>query len=194
MTQLDPYELEDFSNRWNRRFNAYRLAAGVIAVAMVAGGAACVADPFGIFSVIQALVAALLVVHGASLVAAYAAAPSFMRQPLSLAAGIVSLLLGVLLVAAPSLVTAATLSACAAAMLVLTGAWRIASVRRARELGLGGGSASMAGGVASVVAGVAFAVVPFLAPAVIGTLVGVYLLVGGIALLVDVLSVKRIAM
>ena len=183
---------DEFSDHWNARLGGFRAVTALVAILMVAGGIAAAMNPLGVFSLVQVLVAVSLVASGISYVGSYMAVPPFFRQPIGLVVGLLAVLLGVLVLAVPTVFTATAFSLFLAFLMIVGGAWRLSAVRRARELGFELSGSSMAGSVVCIAAGAVLMVLPLLGSVAIGYLVAGYLLAGGAALLVDALAMRRL--
>lgn len=194
---LDRYDFDfdyadDFAGRWNegyRRARTWMIVAGVLLMLV---GIASALDPFSIYALVQGVISVALIVGGVGGLVAYARTPELLRSPAALVMGVLNALLGVMLLALPAYLTAGTVVFLLAFLFIISGAERITSARRMRYFGLPSSGLNTAAGVLNVVAGVAFLLLPLTTSAVLGYFMSAYLLVGGVTLLAQAASMRRV--
>lgn len=183
---------DDFATRWNEGYRRARTWMVVLGVLLALVGVASALDPFSIYALVQAVIAAALIVGGASQLVSYARTPELLRSPATLVMGVLNALLGVMLLALPAYLTAGTVVFLLAFLFIIAGAERITSARRMRYFGLPSSGVNTAVGVLNVVAGVAFLLLPMASSVVLGYVVSAYLIIGGVTLLAQAASMRRI--
>lgn len=184
--------VNDYIDQWNRQIRATKIWMAVIGIALVVTGLASAIAPFSMYAFIQTFAAVALIVHGASHLVSYFQTPQFFRNGATLASGILNALLGVLLLALPATLTAGTIVFLLAFLLVTMGIERISFAQNMKYYQLGGSTAGMITGIVDIVLGIVFALMPLFASAAISILISAYLVVAGVALIVESLSIKRI--
>ena len=182
----------DFVERWNaglRKARAWTIGIGVL---LVIAGLATAMAPLSIYALIQSLVAIALVVGGAAEVYSYARTPELFRSPTMLVLGVLNALLGVLLLVLPAYLTVGTVVFLLAFMFIISGAERVTFARRMRYFELPDSGLTTVTGVLNIVFGIVFLLMPFFSGLMLGYLLGAYLAVGGITLVVEGASMKKI--
>lgn len=183
---------DDFATRWNEGYRRARTWMIVLGVLLALVGVASALDPFSIYALVQAVIAAALIVGGASQLVSYARTPELLRSPATLVMGVLNALLGVMLLTLPAYLTAGTVVFLLAFLFIIAGAERITSARRMRYFGLPSSGVNTAVGVLNVVAGVAFLLLPVASGVVLGYVMSAYLVIGGVTLIVQGVSMRRI--
>ncbi|WP_455139942.1 HdeD family acid-resistance protein [Thermophilibacter sp.] len=183
---------DDFATRWNEGYRRARTWMVVLGVLLALVGVASALDPFSIYALVQAVIAAALIVGGASQLVSYARTPELLRSPATLVMGVLNALLGIMLLTLPAYLTAGTVVFLLAFLFIIAGAERITSARRMRYFGLPSSGVNTAVGVLNVVAGVAFLLLPVASGVVLGYVMSAYLVIGGVTLIVQGVSMRRI--
>lgn len=185
-------EASDLIDLWNagvRRTRGLTIALGAL---LLLAGIASALSPLGLYALVQAAVSAALIVGGIAGVASWVTTPDPLRSPVPVVMGVLNALLGIMLLAVPTYLTAETMALLLAVLFLASGAERIALSRRMSRLGVEGSGVSLATGVINVVAGVSFLVLPFLSSLMLVYLMAGYLVVGGASLLVEGIAMHRI--
>ena len=182
----------EFVDRWNKSVRRTKVLTIALGTLLLLAGIASALSPFLLFAFIQTAVAAALVVGGIGGIAAWARIPELLRTPVPLVMGIMNALLGVMLLAMPSYITAGTLTLLLAFLFIAAGTERISTSRRMDRFGIEGSGVTLATGIVNVIAGGAFLLLPLFSSLMLGYLMAGYLFVGGACLLVEGISMKRI--
>lgn len=184
--------VSDYIDQWNRQIRATKIWMAVIGIVLVITGLASAIAPFNMYAFIQTFAAVVLIMHGASHLVSYFQTPQFFRNGATLASGLLNALLGILMLALPATLTAGTIVFLLAFLLVTMGIERISFAQNMKYYQLGGSTAGMITGIVDIVLGIVFALMPLFASAAISILISAYLVVAGVALIVESLSIKRI--
>ena len=184
--------VNEYIDQWNQQVRAAKIWMAVIGIALVIAGLASAIAPFSMYAFIQAFAAVAFIIHGASHLVSYFQTPQFFRNGATLASGLLNALFGILLLALPATLTAGTIVFLLAFLLVTMGIERISFAQNMRYYQLGGSTTSMVTGIVDIVLGIVFALMPLFASAAISILISAYLVVAGVALVVESLSIKRI--
>ena len=184
--------VSDYIDQWNRQIRATKIWMAVIGIVLVITGLASAIAPFSMYAFIQTFAAVALIMHGASHLVSYFQTPQFFRNGATLASGLLNALLGILPLALPATLTAGTIVFLLAFLLVTMGIERISFAQNMKYYQLGGSTAGMITGIVDIVLGIVFALMPLFASAAISILISAYLVVAGVALIVESLSIKRI--
>lgn len=184
--------VSDYIDQWNQQIRATKIWMAVIGIVLVITGLASAIAPFSMYAFIQTFAAVALIMHGASHLVSYFQTPQFFRNGATLASGLLNALLGILLLVLPATLTAGTIVFLLAFLLVTMGIERISFAQNMKYYQLGGSTAGMITGIVDIVLGIVFALMPLFASAAISILISAYLVVAGVALIVESLSIKRI--
>ena len=183
--------VNEYIDQWNDRLRSAKIWMMVIGIALVIIGLASAFAPLSMYSFIQAFAGIALIAHGASHVMSYFQTPQFFRNGATLASGILNGLMGVLLLALPASLTAGTLFLLAF-LLVTTGIEHISFAQSMKYYQLGMPSTGTVNGVVDILLGIMLVVMSPFTSIAIGILVAVYLVIAGVTLIIESLSIKRI--
>lgn len=182
----------DFVERWNEGVRGTRALAIGLGALLALAGVASLASPLSLYAVIQTVIAVALIAGGAAGIVGYVRTPELFRSPVALVTGILNALLGVLVLALPSYLTAGTLTLLLAFLFIASGAERLSSAHRMRYFGFEGTGVSTATGVLNIVAGVVFLIAPLFSSLVLGYLMAAYLIVAGASLVAEGVAMRPI--
>lgn len=164
----------------------------VLGVVLALMGVLTIAAPMSTYALLQGIIAAALVIHGIGQIATYVQTPEFFRNGTQLATGILNAILGVLLLTLPSSILAGTTVYLLAFLLIMTGIERISFARQMRYYQIPASSMGTATGVLNIILGIAFLFMPLMSSLVISYMLAAYLIVIGITLVVEGVSIKPI--
>lgn len=184
--------VNEYIDRWNRTAGRAKAGMIVLGVVLALAGVAVVLAPMGAYLMVQAVIAAILIVHGIGQVATYIQTPEFFRNGAQLASGILNAALGIVLLVLPSTVTAGAIIYMLAFLLIMTGIERISFARQMRFYQIPASSMGTATGVLNIILGVAFIFMPLAGGIALSYLLATYLIAGGITLVVEGVSIKKI--
>ena len=184
--------VEDFVERWNEGVRGTRALAIGLGALLALAGVASLASPLSLYAVIQTVIAVALIAGGTAGIVGYVRTPELFRSPVALVTGILNALLGVLVLALPSYLTAGTLTLLLAFLFIASGAERLSSAHRMRYFGFEGTGVSTATGVLNIVAGVVFLIAPLFSSLVLGYLMAAYLIVAGASLMAEGVAMRPI--
>lgn len=184
--------VNEYIDRWNQTAGRAKAGMIVLGVVLALAGVAVVLAPMGAYLMVQAVIAAILIVHGIGQVATYIQTPEFFRNGAQLASGILNAALGIVLLVLPSTVTAGAIIYMLAFLLIMTGIERISFARQMRFYQIPASSMGTATGVLNIILGVAFIFMPLAGGIALSYLLATYLIAGGITLVVEGVSIKKI--
>lgn len=159
---------------------------------MVLAGILCLLFPNGIFLALQWIAAFGFVLYGIYHIVAYFCMPYYFRDPLLLILGILCLLSGVMLCGMPLYVTVTTLTFLLGMFLLLAGAEKLSRARRLRYFQLMNTMPITVSGVVNIVMACLFLLLPSASAVALNTLLAVYLIVSGIAQIVEAISMRKL--
>ncbi len=194
MQWFDPQHdyVNDYIDTWNNKIRSAKAWMIALGVVLIVAGIATAVAPLSMYAIIQGIIAGVLIVRGASNIVGYVQTPEFFRNGATLASGILNALLGVLFLALPATFTASTLGFLLAFLLIMTGIERLSFARSMRYYHLENSSAGTAMGIVNIVLGVVLAFTPLFTSVVLSYLMAAYLVVAGITLAVEGVTIKRI--
>lgn len=194
MSSFDPNRdyIEEYIGAWNRKVRHAKTWMVVLGIALVVAGIAAALSPFSLYAIIQSIAAAVLIVHGITQIAGYFQTPEFFRNGTMMASGVLNALIGVLLIALPSLVTASALVFMLALVLIVSGIERVTFARQLSFYQIPASSAGTATGVINIILGILFLLMPMMTSFALVYLIAGYLIVAGATLIIESISIKRI--
>ena len=184
--------VNEYIDRWNQTAGRAKVGMIVLGVVLAIAGVAVILAPMGAYLMVQAVIAAILIVHGIGQVATYIQTPEFFRNGAQLASGILNAALGIVLLVLPSTVTAGAIIYMLAFLLIMTGIERISFARQMRFYQIPASSMGTATGVLNIILGVAFIFMPLVGGIALSYLLATYLIAGGITLAVEGIAIKKI--
>ena len=184
--------VNEYIDRWNQTAGRAKVGMIVLGVVLAIAGVAVILAPMGAYLMVQAVIAAILIMHGIGQVATYIQTPEFFRNGAQLASGILNAALGIVLLVLPSTVTAGAIIYMLAFLLIMTGIERISFARQMRFYQIPASSMGTATGVLNIILGVAFIFMPLAGGIALSYLLATYLIAGGITLVVEGVSIKKI--
>lgn len=184
--------INDYIEQWNRTTKRAKAGMIILGVLLAIAGVGCAVAPVGTYALLQGIVAAMLVLHGVGQIATYLQTPEFFRNGGQLACGILNAVLGVLLFTLPPAAMAGTIVYLMAFLLIMTGIERISFARQMRFYQIPSSSMGTATGVLNIILGVAFLFMPIVTSLMLSYLVAGYLIVIGITLVIEGISIKPV--
>lgn len=182
----------EFIDRWNDGIRGTKTQMIALSVLMFLAGGAAVLAPFGLYAFFQVMAAIALVAYGGMQVAGHLRTPEMFRSPALLVSGVLNVLLGGMLFVLPATFMAASVGFLLAFLLIAFGVERISFARRMRYFGMPDTTPAMLVGALNIALGIAFVFAPMVAGMALSYLLAAYLLIGGVGLMVEALSLKRI--
>ena len=194
MSSVDPHRdyIQDYIDAWNGKVRHAKIWMVVLGIALVVAGVAAALSPFSLYALIQSFAAAALIIHGATQVVGYFQTPEFFRNGTMMASGVLNALIGVLLVALPSLFTASALVFMLALVLIVSGIERVTFARQLRYYRIPASSAGAVTGAINIILGALFLLMPLMTSFALVYLIAGYLIVAGVTLIIESISIKRI--
>ena len=184
--------INDYIDQWNRSAGRAKTGMIVLGILLALSGFAALAAPLSTYAFVQGVISIVLIMHGAGQMATYVQTPEFFRNGAQLATGILNALLGVLLFMLPTSVMAGTIVYLLAFLLIMTGIERISFARQMRYYQIPASSMGTATGVLNIILGIAFIFMPLVSGLVLSYMLAAYLVMGGITLVVEGISIKKI--
>ena len=179
-----------FAEQWNQRLRSVRIASFIVSILMLVFGVLCVVYPIDSVRVLSIIAAAVIAAFGVFEIVDYCCLPVFLRNGGTMAAGILNILFGVLLLSSPSDVAVSTFALLFALMLLFFGVEEIVFATKLRYFGVKDCGWVIVSGVINLLASIVFLLMPFAGAVVLNYVLAIYLLVGGSTLLIEAFSIK----
>lgn len=184
--------IQEFVERWNKQVKRLKWTFLVIAVILVVVGILCIRFPVGIFTAMQMLAAAALIVQGIYFLVSYASTTYYFKDPMQIVMGILNIVLGLLLFTSPVALTVNTLTFMLSFLLIFSGAEKIAFAGKLKYYRIMRTGIMTFSGVLNILLAVVFLVLPLVSILVLHYIMAAYFIVNGVALLIEALSMKPI--
>lgn len=184
--------IHEFIESWNRKLKKLKRTFIVIAILSIAAGALCIFAPMETFAAVKLLVAVALVAHGVSHIVSFASTTQYFQDPMQLVMGVINILLGILVFFTPVMLTVTSFTFLFAFLLLFSGAERIAFASKLKYYRIMNTGVMTFCGVLDIVLAIAFFILPLASILVLNYIVAAYLIVSGIALFIEALSMKKI--
>lgn len=182
----------DFIDRWNERIKQAKVWMIVLGALLIITGVLSVAAPFSFYAFIQIAIGVALLFHGVGQIASYFGTPEFFRNSTLAVSGVLNALLGVLLLTLPAYLTAATLVYPLAFLFIVTGFERLSFARQMKYFQIPNATVGTVTGVINIILGIVFILMPVFSSLLLSYAIAAYLVVAGVTLLIEALSLKRI--
>lgn len=184
--------VDEFTTQWNEKFKKAKRIGIVVSIALILIGILCFAFPEKVFSTIQIIAAIGLIVWGALEIYSYITTSFFFRDSMWLASGILNVILGCVLCTMPVTITVSTLTFLFAFVLLVNGIQKITWGSRLSFFRVLDTNYLRFTGWINLILGIVFMVMPFQSALIINYVIAAYVIVAGISLLIEVLSMKKI--
>lgn len=184
--------INEFIERWNKQIKRRKYTFIVIALILAAVGACCIFLPAETFTVMQILAAAALIIQGIYFIISYACTTYYFKDPMQIVTGILNILLGILLFFSPIALTASTLTFMFAFLLLFSGAEKLSFASKMNYYRIMDTGFLTFSGILNIILAIIFLVLPLVSMLVLNYILAAYLIVSGIALFIEALSMKKI--
>lgn len=184
--------IDEIKNKWNRNLRSMRIWGFVASVFMILTGILSFIYPVDATYYIEILASIALLAFGIWEVVRYFQRPVFVRTGVSLASGILNILLAVLLLTSPASETLSTFGFLFGLDLLMLGFEQLTASFRFRAIGIFGTGWLAADGIMNIVIGMFLLLVPFASVFAISTIVAIYLIFGGVNLFIMSLNAKNL--
>ncbi len=184
--------VQEFIENWNKKVKKIRLICFIIAILMIVAGILCIAYPRGTFALLHFAIAGGMIILGVYHIISYVSSTYYFKDPMLIVMGIVNILLGILFFNMPVMVTAEALTFILAIVLLFSGAERISFASKLKYFQIADTKMITWSGILNIVVALIFLFLPFVSALVLNTIIGVYLVIGGIALIIEAIAMKNL--
>lgn len=179
---------DEFINKWNKKIHSLRIIGIVIGAAMIIGAILCMFYPIRSVKLMGTVGAILILILGIYQLVDYLAASSLFRWNGSLISAVCNLIIGFLLLYSPIEMTINTFAFILGFILMIYGINKLTFAHQLSFFNVEGYGWVVFTGILNILAAFAFIISPMVSTIVLNYIVAIYLLIGGIALLIEVIN------
>lgn len=180
----------EMKNRWNKNLKFTRIWGFVAAIFMIIIGILCIVYPVETTYAIEVFASLALFCFGIWEIVRYVQMPPFLRMGTSLASGILNILLAILLLTSPEEEMLLFFGFLFGLDLMMLGFEQITAAGRLNLIGAEGTGWLTADGILNVIFGIILLFMPLASVAAVSVVLAMYLIFGGISLLVLSINAK----
>lgn len=180
------------TEQWNKELKSVRTSGFIVSILLLLLGICCIIWPAPSMATMGILASIIIMALGVFEIVCYCSLPLLIRRAGTLISGILNILVGFLLLCSPAAVTLATFTYMLGFLLLIFGIDLLVFAGRLRFFDITGYGWLVFNGVMSIVAAFLFLFMPLVSAAVLNYVIAAYLLVGGITLLVETISMKEL--
>lgn len=180
----------EIKNQWNKNLRSMRIWGVVAAILMIIVGILCIVYPVETTYTIEILASIALFCFGIWEIAQYFQKPPFLRMGSSLASGILNLLLGIMLLTSPAEDMLVFFGFLFGLDLMMLGFEQITAAGRLKAIGVTGTGWLTADGVLNIIFGIILLFTPMASIPAVSLILAMYLIFGGISLLITSFNAK----
>lgn len=181
---------DEFVDKWNKKIHSLRIIGIVLGSLMIIGALLCMIYPIKSVSLLGTVGAALILGLGVYQLIDYLAAPSLFRWTGNLVSAICNLLIGLLLLCSPVEMTINTFAFIFGFILMVYGINKLTFAHQLSFFRVESFGWVVFTGILNILAALAFIIAPMVSTVVLNYIVAFYLLIGGIALLIEAIEMN----
>lgn len=182
--------LNEIREKWNKNLRSTRIWGFIAAVFMILIGILCIAYPIQSTYFIEVLASIAMLCFGIWEIVRYTQITPILRTGVSLASGILNIILALMLLTSPAEDMLLTFGFMFGLDLLMLGFEEITSSSRLGVIGIDGTGWLTADGVLNIIFGFILLFVPFASVAAVSVILAMYLIFGGISLFVFCINAK----
>ena len=184
--------VQEMIDSWNRGRKKVRTAYFIIGAVLLIAGILTAVFPVGIFAVIQYLAAAAIIGVGIYHFITFASMTYFFRDYMLIISGILNVLIGIMLLVMPIQLTVQVVTFMLAFLLIFNGAEKLSFASRLRYFRIPHAGTLTFSGILNIILAVVFLLLPFISALALNYILCAYLVLTGIALLVEAAGMRKI--
>ncbi|MEE8885330.1 MAG: DUF308 domain-containing protein [Eubacteriales bacterium] len=181
---------EKLRAEWNKRIKKVRRTELILGIIMIIIGLLCIFFPMDSVSVMGIVASAAIMIFGIYEIVEFFSLPVYFRMGGLLVSGILNLLTGILLLALPSEDMLTVFSFLFAIDILIIGIEEISMSSTVGWIGLGDSGWLLASGIVNILVSLLFFFAPIASILAMGILVGIYLIIGGVMMLIEFSKTK----
>ena len=186
--------VQELIDTWNSRRKKMRAAYIIIAALLLIAGVLTAVFPAGIFTVIQYFAAVAVIAVGIYHFVAFASMTYYFRDYMLLLSGILNVLIGIMLFVMPVALTVQVITFLLAFLLIFSGAEKLTLASRLRYFRIPHSGSATFSGVLNIILAVVFLLLPFVSALALNYILAAYLVITGIALLIEAAGMHKISL
>lgn len=176
--------ISEMKDQWNKNLKATRILGFAAAILMVIVGILCIAYPVETTYIIEVFASIALLLFGVWEIIQYVQRPPFLRMGVSLASGILNILLAVMLLTSPAEDMLIFFGFLFGLDLMMLGFEQVTATGRLKVIGVTETGWMTADGILNIIFGITLLLMPVASVAAVSVVLAMYLIFGGISLLV----------
>ena len=184
--------VQELIDTWNSRRKKIRTAYIIIAAVLLIAGILTAVFPVSIFAVMQYFAAAAVIVIGIYHFVTFASMTYYFRDYMLLLSGILNVLIGIMLFFMPVALTVQVITFLLAFLLIFSGAEKLSLASRLRYFRIPHTGSMTFSGVLNIILAVIFLLLPFVSALALNYILAAYLIIVGIALLIEAAGMHKI--
>lgn len=182
--------VQEMQEEWNKNLRSMRIWGIIAAILMIIIGVLCIFYPVQTTYAIEVMVAVALLVFGCWEIVRYTQRPIFLRTGASLASGILNIFLAIWLLTSPAIYMLMSFGFLFGLDLLMLGFEQMTMTGRLKSIGISGTGWMTASAVINIIIGIILLALPVASVATVSALLAVYLIFGGISLLILSINAK----
>ena len=186
--------VQELIDTWNSRRQKMRTAYIIIAAVLLIAGILTAVFPVSIFAVMQYFAAAAVIVIGIYHFVTFASMTYYFRDYMLLLSGILNVLIGIMLFFMPVALTVQVITFLLAFLLIFSGAEKLSLASRLRYFRIPHTGSMTFSGVLNIILAVIFLLLPFVSALALNYILAAYLIIVGIALLIEAAGMHKISL
>ena len=186
--------VQELIDTWNSRKKKMRTAYIIIAAVLLIAGILTAVFPVSIFAVVQYFAAAAVIVIGIYHFVTFASMTYYFRDYMLLLSGILNVLIGIMLFFMPVALTVQVITFLLAFLLIFSGAEKLSLASRLRYFRIPHTGSMTFSGVLNIILAVIFLLLPFVSALALNYILAAYLIIVGIALLIEAAGMHKISL
>lgn len=184
--------VQEMIDAWNRGRKRMRTVYFILGALLLIAGILTAVFPIGIFAVIQYLAAAAVIGIGIYHFITFASMTYYFRDYMLIISGILNVLIGIMLLIMPIQLTVQVVTFMLAFLLIFNGAEKLSFASRLRYYRIPHAGALTFSGVLNIILAVVFLLLPFVSALALNYILCAYLVIMGIALLIEAAGMRKI--
>lgn len=182
--------LNEIKEKWNKNLRSTRIWGFVASIFMIVIGILCIAFPVQTTYAIEVLASIALLCFGIWEVVRYTQMTPFLRTGVTLAGGILNIILAIMLLTSPAADLLMSFGFLFGLNLLMLGFEQVTATSRLGVIGVTGTGWLTAEGVLNIIFGFILLFVPMASVAAVSAVLAMYLIFGGISLLITSINAK----
>lgn len=186
--------VQELIDTWNSRRKKMRATYIIIAAVLLIAGVLTAVFPVGIFTVIQYFAAVAVIAVGIYHFVAFASMTYYFRDYMLLLSGILNVMIGIMLFVMPVALTVQVITFLLAFLLIFSGAEKLTLASRLRYFRIPHTGSATFSGLLNIILAVVFLLLPFVSALALNYILAAYLVITGIALLIEAAGMHKISL